>query len=234
MGARVSFDPDKQTKAGGIPDDIDATIVGARAGYFDYPGTVITAVCLLLDIEDDNGQRYEGVPYTVGGKITPTEDGTGFEFDTDRDDGASFNDKTGAGKFFRELGNAGAKRLVVEASGDCTRLVGPAMDHDVVGRVDAEGEQLLLDGLGAERQDRRPLVTDGEHRMRRGSRRREGVVVAGVGLAERRRVGHEPARVDGLAERADLDADHLRGDRTGAGVHEDGGKFMESTKISSK
>src|SRR5574341_1055946 len=104
MGARVSFDPDKQTKAGGIPDDIDATIVGARAGYFDYPGTVITAVCLLLDIEDDNGQRYEGVPYTVGGKITPTEDGTGFEFDTDRD--------------------AGAKRLVVEASGDCTRLVG--------------------------------------------------------------------------------------------------------------
>lgn len=124
MGARVSFDPDKQTKAGGIPDDIDATIVGARAGYFDYPGTVITAVCLLLDIEDDNGQRYEGVPYTVGGKITPTEDGTGFEFDTDRDDGASFNDKTGAGKFFRELGNAGAKRLVVEASGDCTRLVG--------------------------------------------------------------------------------------------------------------
>src|SRR3989441_1159374 len=101
----------------------------------------------------------------------------------------------------------------------------------MVGRVDAEGHQLRLDRLRADRQRHRPLVADGEEGMREGAARRGRVVVPGVRLAERRGVRHEPARVDRLAHRADLEADQLRGDHT---THTGGGKFMASTKIRSK
>src|SRR5262245_33810295 len=60
-----------------------------------------------------------------------------------------------------------------------------------------------------------------------------GIEIAPVALAEGGRIGHEPARVDVSRDGSYLGADDRARDRAG-GHRDGGGKFMQSTKMSSK
>src|SRR5439155_5350740 len=54
-----------------------------------------------------------------------------------------------------------------------------------------------------------PLVADGEHRVRRRPRGPARLEVARAGLAEPRRVGHQPSCVDRVRDGAYLEADRV-------------------------
>ena len=68
--------------------------------------------------------------------------------------------------------------------------------REPVAGVDAERRRRLADGAGTDLQQQGPLVTDGEERMRQRSAGGGGVEARGSMAPRRRRVGHEPPRVD--------------------------------------
>src|SRR6266540_1618330 len=82
-----------------------------------------------------------------------------------------------------------------------------SVDPRVVGGVDAAHADALRQRACPQRQGYRPLVADGEDGVSRGPRVLRGVVVARVGLAEARGVGHQPPRIDLMRDGADPDAD---------------------------
>ena len=100
----VSFSPKDYTKGGGLADDFDGEITGARIDLFDYQGRAKPSVGLLLDIKTDEGEELEQF-YSIGpeSRWSPSDDGTSV---IGNDGQQSITDNCNAALFFAHLVDA--------------------------------------------------------------------------------------------------------------------------------
>ena len=100
----ISFNPKDATKGGGLADDFDGEITGARIDLFTYPNSGKTSVGLILDITTEDEDELEQF-YSIGPESawSPSDDNTSVIGNSGQQ---SIADNCNANLFFAHLVDA--------------------------------------------------------------------------------------------------------------------------------